>query len=95
MVVADFGNKLRNLRQKNNISQENLGKILGISKGMLSSYESSMRMPTYGNLIKLALYFNVTTDYLLGIERDTNINNMNLSDEQSKAIKNLINAFNK
>ncbi len=94
MVIADFGNKLRDLRHKNNLSQENLGKILGISKGMLSSYESAMRMPTYDNLIKIALHFNVTTDYLLGIDKDTSINNINLNDEQLKAIKSLIKAFN-
>ncbi len=54
-----------------------------------------MRMPTYHNLIKIALHFNVTTDYLLGIDKDTSINNINLNDEQLKAIKGLINAFSK
>ena len=41
---------------------------LGISTIMISSYELEKRQPSYSALIKLASFFGVTTDYLLGIE---------------------------
>lgn len=60
---------------------------------MVSAYETSMRMPSYEVLIKIALLFNVTTDYLLGIEKRNTTKMLTLTDSQKQAILNVINEF--
>lgn len=62
-----FHERLRNLREKENITREHLAKSLDITYSALSKYETGKREPDFEILQKLASYFNVTTDYLLGI----------------------------
>lgn len=65
-----FGDKLKNLRISKNLSQDDLGEILGVRKSSISNWENNKATPTYETLTKLAEYFNVTTDYLLGFNQD-------------------------
>jgi len=60
------GKRLRELRKKNKLTQEQLGKIIHVTKVSISGYESGERTPDTENLRKLADYFGVTSDYLLG-----------------------------
>ena len=60
------GDRLRKLRQEKRLTQEQLGKIIHVSKVSISGYENGERSPDTENLTKLANYFDVTTDYLLG-----------------------------
>ncbi|UWF30049.1 helix-turn-helix domain-containing protein [Lactiplantibacillus plantarum] len=61
-----LGFHIRELRKSKNLNQEQLGKILNVSKASISGYENETREPDKESLIKLAKYFNVTLDYLLG-----------------------------
>ncbi|MEI3530140.1 MAG: helix-turn-helix domain-containing protein [Bacilli bacterium] len=70
MVVHLFGDRLRELRVSKNLSQDDLGKILGVRKSSISNWETDKATPTYDILTKLAQYFSVTTDYLLGFNQD-------------------------
>jgi len=66
--VVDFPARLRYLRQKKNLTLEALAEELGISKSLLWDLEQGRRR-VHGELLrKIALYFNVSTDYLLGLE---------------------------
>ena len=58
--------RLQELRIKNNISQEKLAKHLGLVRSSICQYEKGKRIPDYQILSKIADYFNVTVDYLLG-----------------------------
>ena len=60
------GDRLKKLRQEKKLTQEQLGKIIHVSKVSISGYESGDRTPDTENLSRLANYFEVTTDYLLG-----------------------------
>lgn len=61
-----LGFHIRELRKSKNLNQEQLGKILNVSKASIYGYENETREPDKESLIKLAKYFNVTLDYLLG-----------------------------
>lgn len=61
-----FGKKLRELRELKGLSQEELGKVLNKTKNNISQYETGKREPDLETLNKIADFFNVTTDYLLG-----------------------------
>src|SRR5690606_7237141 len=60
------GDRLRKLRQEKRLTQEQLGKIIHVSKVSISGYENGERSPDTENLTRLANFFDVTTDYLLG-----------------------------
>lgn len=66
----DLGSKFKNIRYKNNISQEELAKILEINRNYLSRIETDKSLPTAEVLYKLANNFNVSIDSLLGVNLD-------------------------
>lgn len=61
-----LGQRLKQLRKNKNITQSELGKIINVGKSTISQYESGISNPDYETLKKLADFFNVSTDYLLG-----------------------------
>jgi len=60
-------NRIKSLREKGGLIQEILAAELGITQQMLSKYERDISIIKVDVLKKLAGYFNVTTDYLLGL----------------------------
>lgn len=60
------GIRMRQLRIERNINQEELGKILNISASSIGMYEIDKREPNDETKIKIADFFNVSIDYLLG-----------------------------
>ena len=60
-------NRIKSLREKRGLIQELLATELGITQQMLSKYERDISIIKVDVLKKLAGYFNVTTDYLLGL----------------------------
>jgi len=86
-VILLFGEILRNLRKEADITQEELGNIVGVTTSMIGMYETNARKPSYEVLLKIAEYFNVTTDYLLG-KSDSKTSNNKLA-EQEKYIESI------
>lgn len=62
-----IGDTLKKLRENSGISQKKLGELLGISERTIKSYETSQNTPPVQNLVKIANFFGVSTDYLLGL----------------------------
>ena len=60
-----FNDRLRNLRQDCDLTQDELAKALHIDRKTLSNYETAYRTPNIYLVIKMADYFNVSLDYLL------------------------------
>jgi transcriptional regulator with XRE-family HTH domain len=86
MYYIAFGTILKSLRTDKGFSQPELGRLIGASKAVISKYENSLSYPPYDTLIKIANTFNVTTDYLLGVEKKKTINIDGLTDKQVDAI---------
>lgn len=61
-------NRLKELREKKELFQSDVAKFLGISTPAYSYYETSKRNMPAETAIKLSKFFNVSVDYLLGIE---------------------------
>jgi len=83
--------KLKRLRLAQNISQVELGKSLGVSKQCISNWENDNILPSIEMLIKIAKYFNVSTDYLLGLCSTSSINVDGLTDKEIAHINLIIN----
>ena len=68
--------RLRSVREQRNLSQKQVADYLGITSQAYGYYERGERNPGSDNLRKLANYFDVSVDYLLGRDQDQNqINN--------------------
>lgn len=63
-----FGERLKELRLENEIGQVKLAEDLNVSKGIISLWENGLREPKLSNLVSLAQYFQVSIDYLAGLE---------------------------
>lgn len=63
-----IGKRVRELRVKKGMSQQELGSAIGVTKVSICGYESGGRIPNLDNLIKLADTLGTTTDFLLGRE---------------------------
>lgn len=64
----NFGERLKSLRTEKNLSQINLAKELGVGKSVISLWERNECDPTLTNLKALALFFDVSIDYLAGLK---------------------------
>ena len=60
------GRNLERIRKDNRISQAKLGEMLGLTQQMISSYEKEMSSPNIEVLVRIADYFNVSLDTLVG-----------------------------
>ena len=67
--MFDFGLRIRELRESRHMSQESLGRRIGRSKPVISNYENNIKYPPLEVLISIANVFNVSLDYLVGIEK--------------------------
>ena len=63
-----LSNNLYMLRKEKNISQQLLAKEIGVTQKAIDFWEKGINEPKATYIIKLSKYFDVTSDYLLGIE---------------------------
>jgi transcriptional regulator with XRE-family HTH domain len=87
VVKMTFAERLKMLRQEKEVTQTKIGELLGVSARMISFYEMGKHIPRDAeSLIKLAKYFDVSLDYLLGM---TSVRNYNQLVKSSKAYTSL------
>ena len=67
-----LGDKIKVLREGKNVSQKELAQAIGVSDVMISLYEQGKKYPSLSTIVRIAEYFNVSTDYLLGIKTSAN-----------------------
>lgn len=95
MSYCEFGDNLKALRKKRNLTQSELGSNIGLSKAVISKYENGLGYPTFDVLIRFANFFGVTTDYLLGVEHGKTIDVTGLTEQQIDILHYLIAEFRK
>lgn len=66
MIIMSFGDRLVILRKSNGLTRKALAEKFSISYSALSNYENNERFPDQEMLIKIADFFDVSVDYLLG-----------------------------
>ena len=62
-----FKERLKELRVERKLSQTDLAKELNVSQRSISSWETGFRQPDFETLERIAKFFDVTADYLLGL----------------------------
>lgn len=66
VIIFNFGEQLKQLRVSKNLTQKQLALNVGMSERGIQNYELNSRKPTYEAIIKIADYFDVSLDYLVG-----------------------------
>lgn len=91
--MFDFGLRLRELREKHKLSQAQLGKRVDRSKSVISSYENNLKLPPLSILADFAVIFNVSLDYLVGIDKNEMISIDGLTEQQKQVLQTLVFEF--
>lgn len=64
-----IGENIRELRKEKGMSQSKLASLLFLSQDTISLWELNKSLPDINSLIKMTKIFNVSSDYILGIEK--------------------------
>lgn len=91
--MFDFGLRIKELRKKRNMSQQELGRRIDRSKSVVCSYENNTKIPPLNVLTDIAAIFNVSLDYLVGIDKQQMISVEGLSSAQKALIETLVLEF--
>ncbi|WP_458407210.1 helix-turn-helix domain-containing protein [Anaerotignum sp.] len=95
-MMSRFPERLRQLRKSGNISQQKLGTYLNYGYTAIANYESGRNEPSFDTLMKIAIFFDVTVDYLLGLSDEPIImNTLSISEGQLLEIYRKLNEENK
>ena len=86
-MIFLFPSRLKELRQSMNLHQEALASLLSVDRSTISSYESDMRQPPLGTLMRIADVFGVSTDYLLGRTKQLSFDEFDLDGEDIAALR--------
>lgn len=65
---SEFPGRLRRLRERRRMNRKAMSECCGLSKNIIGMYERGEKEPSLKTLIKIADFFEVSTDYLLGRE---------------------------
>lgn len=83
-----FGNRIKSLRIKKGITQRKLADMINVSTVTIGNWEAGIKQPSMKAIIALATALGVTTDFLLGINIDFDLDSINLEPCEISLIKN-------
>lgn len=88
--MVDCSEKLKALREARGLTQLQVANRIGISKAMISAYETASKAPSIEVLIRLSRLFGVSIDYLVCVDAPKYINVSKLDDESAALIATLV-----
>lgn len=88
-----IGDRIKETREKNNLTQSALAKKFGISRSAVNAWELGVSVPSAQYLIELSKLFKVSTDYLLGIDKAETIDISSLNSVEKGIIYSLLKYF--
>ncbi len=91
--IFDFGQILQKLRKERGLTQEQLASLINKESSIISRYEKNLQSPTFDTVRSFAAIFNVSMDYLSGMEKTTTISTVGLSEDQIQIIRELAETF--
>ena len=88
-----FAQRLKELRNKANMTQQRLADKLDVNVTTVSKYECEQAYPTFEGMRSISTIFNVSMDYLYGVEKPSDISAFGLNDEQREILSKLAELF--
>jgi transcriptional regulator with XRE-family HTH domain len=91
--LFSLAQKIKLLRDNAKMTQSELARTLGLSRSSVNAWEMGLSVPSTQYVVELAKKFNVSTDYLLGIEDTATISIQGLTQKQVSVLLDTINCF--
>ena len=91
MEVFDFGLRLRELREAKHLSQSDVASRLNVSRSTVSGYESNTTTPSLEQFTRLAILYNTSLDYMMGLDNRSCFYLDGLSENQQQTILDVVN----
>ncbi len=88
--MVDCSEKLRLLREAAHLTQAQVANRIGVSKAMISAYETASKAPSIEVLIRLSRLYRVSVDYLVCVDAPKYIDVSDLDDESAALIATLV-----
>lgn len=88
--MIDCGEKIRLLRINKHLTQEQLAKRIGVTKGMVSAYETASKAPSLDVLVRLSRVLGVSVDYLVCVDAPKYVDISALDDSSAALITALV-----
>jgi len=89
----DFGLRLKALRDARGMSQEQLARQVGVSKGTISRYEGNVQVPLLSVATKLALALGTSLDTLVGLESSITVRLPDLPEKKREILMEFLHEF--
>ena len=90
MEIYDRGLRLKNLREKCRLSQQAAADRLEVTRSTISAYERNTKTPSVDMLVRLAILYHSSVDFILGLEDRTNIYVDDLAESQQATVVKMI-----
>lgn len=90
-MVIGLDVRLKKLRESKGWTQAELGKRMGITRASVNAWEMGISNPSTDYLVELAKIFQVSSDYILGLQETSNLNINGLSVSDVGIVYNLVN----
>ena len=94
-MIAKLSTRLRELRLNTELRQEQVAKLIGVSKSTISAYENDTKQPSFELLVRLANLYRVSTDYLLGQTNSRSVDLSGLSEQEADLVYELVETLTK
>lgn len=91
--LFSLAEKIKALRESADLTQAEVARMLGISRSGVNAWEMGLSVPSTQYIVELAKKFDVSTDYLLGIESTSTISVKGLSEKQVAVLLETIECF--
>lgn len=86
-MIAD---KVKELREKNNMTQNEVARKLGITRSSVNAWEMGISVPSTMYIVELSRIFSVSADYILGLERKEMLDVSGLDDASLKILTDMV-----
>ena len=87
--------RIKELRERSGLTQTELAKKMGVTRSSVNGWEMGVSIPSIMKLVELAMFFHVTTDYLLGMENKNRLDVDTLTDEERSIVSSMLSYFDK
>lgn len=89
-MVYDFGLRLKELREAKHLSQSDVAKRLNVTRSTISGYECNTITPSLEQLVKMAVLYNTSLDFIMGMENRSYLYLDDLSERQQRTVLDIV-----
>ena len=88
-----LADRIKALRIRTGMTQSDVARLLGLSRSGVNAWEMGLSVPSTQYIVELAKVFDISTDYLLGLENTSTISVKGLSQKQVSVLLDTIECF--